>query len=223
MFNFIFRNGIPGQRTPALRTICFLAIPLWLLASPSARAQTYTGKPFSATAVNPVTAAPVRLYVAGSKVRADFVPPPGDPTAKNDLIYTLAFFHPRAFYQVSPHDHSCQSQVSLLPAKSLEDYLSGFSPSIDSLRSSAQGSLASHVVTEGGIAYTVLEKRNAAAGPGQPSRTRIWVVKDLGLVAKLEAADKAGKLQTTDFLTRIDLKKPDDALFAVPANCQAGH
>jgi len=220
-----FIEELLSLRTLACGTVGLLTILLFIafgLLPGDLHAQSYTGKPFSATAANPVTGAPVELYIRGAEVRADFLPPPQDPTAKNDLIYTLAFFNPRSFYQVSPHDRTCQAQVSLLPAKSLEDYLSGFSPSVRSLRSPHE-KFASQDVTVNGLTYTVLEPVRAAAGSGRASHTRIWILKDLGLVTKMETVDRSGKIGTTHFLKNIDLNKPDQSLFVVPGSCRSAH
>lgn len=204
--------------------IRFSAIVVIFLACAYASAQNYTGKPFSATATNPVTGAPVHLYVDGSKVRADFLAPPEDPTAKDDLVYTLAFFEPRAFYQVSPHDHTCQSQPGLLTAKTIEEYLTGFTVPIDSIKSSSQGKLISRSVTVNGMNYVVFEPDNSTAGAAKKGPTgKAWILKDLGLVTKMEGIDKNGKAQSTNFLMDIEMKAPDPSLFAVPQGCAAGH
>ncbi len=193
------------------------------LACAYVSAQSYTGKSFSATAINPITGAPVHLYVDGSKVRADFLAPSDDPTAKDDLIYTLAFFQPKGFYQVSPHNHTCQSQPDLLKAKTIGEYLSGFTVPIDSIKASTQSKLISHNVTLNGLHYVVLEPDNTTAGGGKASTGKVWILKDLGLVTKMEGFDKNGKAQSTNFLTDIALKVPDPSLFAVPHGCTAGH
>lgn len=187
-------------------------------------AQSYTGKPFSATAINPATGAPVHLYVDGSKVRADFLAPSEDPTAKDDLIYTLAFFQPRRFYQVSPHDRTCQSQPDLLTAKTMGEYLTGFTVPIDSIKASSQTKLISRNVTVNGLNYVVLENANTASVTGEEGSTgKVWVLKDLGLVTKMESVDKNGKAQSTNFFTDLQMKTPEPSLFAVPQGCTAGH
>jgi hypothetical protein len=99
--------------------------------------------------------------------RADFLAPAGDPTAKDDLVYTLVFFEPRGFYQVSPHGHTCQSQPDLLTAKNIGEYLTGFTAPLDSIKPSAQTKLVSHDVTVSGLNYAVLEADNTGAETGK--------------------------------------------------------
>jgi hypothetical protein len=73
--------------------------------------------------VNPLTGAPVHLYVESGRVRAEFEAPLEDPAAKDDLLYTVAVFEPHQFFTISPHNHTCQSNPDSLTSKNVEEYL----------------------------------------------------------------------------------------------------